>query len=63
MCKVTGATVFGYFDQEVETAPREELATRQLARIKKLLNVVYADNNFYRKKFLARGFIPRTSIP
>lgn len=48
----------GYFDQEVETAPREELAARQLARIKQLLNVVYADNAFYRKKFLAQGIRP-----
>ena len=48
----------GYFDPEVETAPRKELATRQLARIRQLLNVVYTDNAFYKKKFLTQGVRP-----
>ena len=48
-----------YFDPEVERAPAEELANRQLARIKQLLSVVYTDNAFYRKKFQAQGVHPR----
>lgn len=47
-----------YFDPEVERAPREELATRQLARIRQLLKAVYTDNAFYKKKFLAQGVRP-----
>jgi len=50
--------VSGYFDKKVETAPGEDLAARQLARLKKLLEIVYKKNSFYGNKFRAAGVGP-----
>ena len=47
-----------YFDQELETMPREQLEMLQLQRLKALLAEIYGQNDFYTNKFKAAGFEP-----
>jgi phenylacetate-CoA ligase len=44
-----------YFDQEVETASRDETGTLQFKKLEALLRKVYASNSFYRNKFSQFG--------
>jgi phenylacetate-CoA ligase len=44
-----------YFDQNVETASRDDLAILQFQKLKTLLQKVYASNPFYQKKFSHHG--------
>jgi phenylacetate-CoA ligase len=45
-----------YFNREIETANREDLARHQSARIQMLLREVLASNAFYQKKLRDAGF-------
>lgn len=47
-----------YFDQVVETAPRERIEEAQFARLKKIVELSYSANPFYRKKFSEHGISP-----
>jgi phenylacetate-CoA ligase len=47
-----------YFDKEVETAPRETIEEAQFMRLKRLLDLSYKDNPFYRKKLTEYGISP-----
>lgn len=44
-----------YFDENVETASRDDLAILQFQKLKTLLQKVYASNPFYQKKFSQHG--------
>ena len=46
------------FDVEYETLPREELEKLQLRRLQSLVERVYANVPFYRKRFEERGITP-----
>ncbi|MFQ5408704.1 MAG: phenylacetate--CoA ligase family protein, partial [Anaerolineales bacterium] len=45
----------GYFDEALETMPREALQAVQLEKLQELLDVVCSRNRFYRAKFEAAG--------
>jgi phenylacetate-CoA ligase len=47
-----------YFDQAVETMPREQLAGQQLAKLQAMLAEIYGQNTFYTAKFNQAGFHP-----
>ena len=47
-----------YFDEQAETAPRESIEAAQFARLRKMLEVAYKDNPFYRKKYIEHGIVP-----
>jgi len=47
-----------YFDQKVETASRDELATIQFKKLDTLLKKVFASNRFYQNKFNKVGIAP-----
>ncbi|MEI9475989.1 MAG: phenylacetate--CoA ligase family protein [Deltaproteobacteria bacterium] len=47
-----------YFDRDIETAPREILEEVQFKRLKALIESVYRDNPFYKRKFNERGVVP-----
>jgi len=47
-----------YWDPEIETAPREKIRQIQLEKIKKLVDRVYKDTNFYKRRLDAAGIKP-----
>lgn len=47
-----------YFDQKLETMPREQLAQLQLQKLQALLAELYSKNRFYTAKFKQAGFEP-----
>jgi phenylacetate-CoA ligase len=47
-----------YFNKEVETMPREQLAQLQLQKLQAMLNELYGKNRFYTAKFKQVGFEP-----
>ncbi|MFQ5399245.1 MAG: phenylacetate--CoA ligase family protein [Anaerolineae bacterium] len=49
----------GYFDQAIETMPREQLRMIQLEKLQRLVNDIYSSNRFYSKKMQAAGITPR----
>ncbi len=48
----------GYFNKKLETSGRDEIEALQFARIKSMLEAVYATNPFYKKKFMEKGIVP-----
>jgi phenylacetate-CoA ligase len=47
-----------YFDEGIETAPRKVLEEVQLKRLKALIESVYRENPFYKRKFKDHGIVP-----
>lgn len=47
-----------YFDEKLETMPREQLARLQLERLQAMLPELYGQNRFYTAKFKQAGFQP-----
>lgn len=47
-----------YFDEAIETAPQEIVEEAQLKRLKTLLEAVYKDNPFYKRKLREHGVVP-----
>jgi phenylacetate-CoA ligase len=47
-----------FFDQAIETAPREQLRTLQLEKLQTLLRQILGRNRFYTKKWSESGSIP-----
>ena len=47
-----------YWNEKIETLPREELADLQLERLQVTLNRGYAKVDFYRQRFEELGFLP-----
>lgn len=47
-----------YFDQSIETMPREQLAQTQLDKLQAMLAELYGQNRFYTAKFKEAGFEP-----
>ncbi|MBW2721233.1 MAG: hypothetical protein JRC67_03265 [Deltaproteobacteria bacterium] len=50
-----------YWNEKIETLPREELADLQLERLQVTLNRGYAKVDFYRQRFEELGFLPESS--
>jgi phenylacetate-CoA ligase len=48
-----------YFDKEIETASREKIEGAQFVRLKKMLDLAYRENPFYRKKLIDHGISPK----
>ncbi|MBW2721232.1 MAG: hypothetical protein JRC67_03260, partial [Deltaproteobacteria bacterium] len=46
-----------YWNEKIETLPREELADLQLERLQVTLNRGYAKVDFYRQRFEELGFL------
>ncbi|MGD9166972.1 MAG: phenylacetate--CoA ligase, partial [Syntrophobacterales bacterium] len=47
-----------FWNEKVETLPREELADLQLERLQVTLNRGYAKVDYYRQRFEELGFLP-----
>ena len=47
-----------YWEEEIETMPREQLRILQEKRLKVQLEYVYQNSSFYRRKFEGVGFQP-----
>jgi len=47
-----------FYDQAIETAPRERLQTLQLQRLERLLQEISGRNRFYTKKWKDAGIVP-----
>lgn len=47
-----------YFDERIETAPREVIREAQLKRLKAIIESVCKDNPFYKRKFAEHGVVP-----
>ncbi|MBW2581812.1 MAG: hypothetical protein JRD00_12970 [Deltaproteobacteria bacterium] len=47
-----------FWNEKMETLPREELADLQLERLQVTLNRGYAKVDFYRQRFEELGFLP-----
>jgi phenylacetate-CoA ligase len=47
-----------FWNEKIETLPREELADLQLERLQVTLNRGYAKVDFYRQRFEELGFLP-----
>jgi len=47
-----------YFNEEIETMPREQLAGLQLQKLQAMLAELYGQNRFYTAKFKQAGFQP-----
>jgi len=47
-----------YFDEKIETMPRDELAQLQLQKLRAMLTELYDKNHFYTTKFKDVGFQP-----
>lgn len=47
-----------YFDEKIETSSREKIEEAQFTRLKRMLDVAYNDNPFYRRKFIDHGVSP-----
>ncbi len=52
---MAGANQTSFYDQRLETLPREELRKFQQRRFRKLLQQVLESNSFYRQKLQAAG--------
>ncbi len=50
--------MLAYWNEQVETLPREELAELQLERLQMTLNRAYSKVDFYRQKFEELGLLP-----
>jgi phenylacetate-CoA ligase len=48
-----------YFDQKIETMPREQLKQLQLEKLQAMLAEIYGKNEFYTAKFKEAGFHPQ----
>jgi len=51
-----------FFNQDVETAPREKLAEHQLAHAREVISVALGGSGFYRDKFRAAGLDSAAAI-
>ena len=47
-----------YWNEKIETLPREELSELQLERLQMTLNRAYAKVDFYRRRFEELGLLP-----
>jgi len=47
-----------FFNEELETLPREQLQAIQLEKLKRLLQQLFGRNRFYTKKWKETGFLP-----
>jgi phenylacetate-CoA ligase len=47
-----------YFDKGIETAPKERVEEVQFARPKSMIEFVYEENPFYRKRFTENTLSP-----
>ena len=45
-----------YWDEELETLPREELEKRQLADLKEIVQFAYDNAPYYKRSFDEAGF-------
>jgi phenylacetate-CoA ligase len=48
-----------YWNQQIETMPREDIKKYQLQKLKELVNHCYENSSFYRKKFDSVGLKPQ----
>ncbi|WP_349254933.1 hypothetical protein [Ruminococcus sp.] len=52
-----------FWDEELETLPREELEKRQLEDLKEIVKFAYDNAPYYKRSFDEAGVSPRTSRP